>query len=223
MINPEGLMENSGGRGLPEKLPAGEHVLWQGTPAWKILYRRAFHARPLAIYFAVLLVWCEGSYLLHGGAPLAVLLSTLKLGGLSLIPLALLAIYAWGVQRSAVYTVTNRRVVMSIGIVVPMSINLPFAKIGAAGLHRNADGSGDVTLQLIDGETISYAVLWPHARPWRMGRAEPMLRCLPDAEAAATILARALATHAAGPVVLRVVEPSRAPETDLSGHAAQAA
>ena len=223
MINPEGLMENSGGRGLPEKLPAGEHVLWQGSPSWKTLYRRAFHARPLAIYFAVLLVWCEGSYILHGGAPLAVLLSTLKLGGLSLIPLALLALYAWGVQRSAIYTVTNRRVVMSIGLVVPMSINLPFSKIASAGLHRNPDGSGDIAIQTIAGETVSYAVLWPHARPWRMGKPEPMFRCIPDAEAAAAILARALASHAAGPVVLRVVEASRPVEAEISGRAAQAA
>jgi hypothetical protein len=44
-------------RGLPEKLPAGERILWQGTPSWRALAIRAFHARKVALYFAALVVW----------------------------------------------------------------------------------------------------------------------------------------------------------------------
>jgi hypothetical protein len=43
---------------------------------------------------------------------------------------------------------------------------------------------------------MSYFVLWPHAKPWRMGHVEPMLRCIPNAQAVGQILGRALADHA---------------------------
>ena len=38
--------------GLPEALPEGEHILWQGAPDWKVLARRVFHTRKVAVYFA---------------------------------------------------------------------------------------------------------------------------------------------------------------------------
>ena len=43
-------------RGLPEALPAGEHLLWQGQPDWRMLARKAFHVRKLVVYFAGLMV-----------------------------------------------------------------------------------------------------------------------------------------------------------------------
>ena len=42
-------------RGLPEQLPAGEQLLWQGSPEWKRLAQRAFHVRKLVVYFAALI------------------------------------------------------------------------------------------------------------------------------------------------------------------------
>ena len=42
--------------GLPERLPAGERILWQGSPDFRALARNAFHLRKLALYFSVLLV-----------------------------------------------------------------------------------------------------------------------------------------------------------------------
>ena len=41
--------------GLPEPLPAGERVLWQGKPDWKRLANEAFHVRQVAVYFALML------------------------------------------------------------------------------------------------------------------------------------------------------------------------
>ncbi|MGA1462008.1 MAG: hypothetical protein ACO37Y_02315, partial [Steroidobacteraceae bacterium] len=41
--------------GLPERLPEGEHILWQGAPRWTSLAVRAFHVRKLAIYFGLLM------------------------------------------------------------------------------------------------------------------------------------------------------------------------
>jgi hypothetical protein len=41
--------------GLPEKLPKGESILWQGSPDFKAVALRVFHMRALVIYFGILL------------------------------------------------------------------------------------------------------------------------------------------------------------------------
>lgn len=223
-MNPEGLLENSGGRGLPAKLPAGERVLWQGSPSWTMLATRVFHIRIVATYFAVVLAWCVVSTVRAGLPAEAVALSTAKLLAVALVPIALIALYCWGLQRSTIYTITGRRVVMSFGIALPMTINLPFSRIAAAGLKCRADGSGDIPLRLLDGERVAYFVVWPHARPWRLARPEPMLRCIPQVDKAAAILAKALATHTA---VTNSAKPAPAGRSEtaaaLHGQVAQAA
>jgi hypothetical protein len=222
-MKPDGLLENSGGRGLPEKLPEGERVLWQGSPGWKSLLSRVFHARVIALYFAAIIAWTVLSSLIGGEAVGAVALTAAKLTGVALVPLFLAALYCWGVQRSTVYTITNRRLVMSFGLALPMSVNLPFSRIASAGMNRHADGVGDIPLQLLPSERMAYLMVWPHARPWRMARTEPMLRCIPEVEEAAGILARALAAHAELPVPYRpaaLVRHIKAP--GLHGQAAAA-
>ena len=42
-------------RGLPEPLPPGETLLWQGAPDWRVLARHGFHLRQLVGYFGVIL------------------------------------------------------------------------------------------------------------------------------------------------------------------------
>ena len=42
---------------------------------------------------------------------------------------------AWLSARNTVYTITDRRVVMRIGIVLTLTFNLPFKRIAAAGLQ----------------------------------------------------------------------------------------
>ncbi len=187
-------------KGLPASLPAGERVLWQGAPRWQALALRALHVRKVAIYFAVLLVWYAAS-MLSGGEPAGeVAVGTLRLAGLACVPVVLLTAYAWMAARGTIYTVTNRRVVMSIGVAMPITFNLPFARIEGANLKLAADGSGDIALALMPGERLAYLVLWPHARPWRFARSQPTLRAIPDAAAVAQTLGRAFAAHADMPV-----------------------
>ncbi len=113
-----------------------------------------------------------------------------------LVPLALLALYAWGVARSTTYTITNRRVVIRIGMALPLTDQPAVRPHRRRRLPRRPDGSGDIALQLARGDRLAYVVLWPHARPLAPAPAEPMLRALPDAAQAAQILARALAASA---------------------------
>ncbi len=180
---------------LPEPLPAGEKLLWQGKPDWRVLAVRSFHLRGLAIYFGLILAWCLLSRLRSGSVEVA-LVATLRLVAIALVPLVLIAAYAWMTARATTYIVTTRRVILRVGLTVPMSINLPFSRIESAGARVRADGSGDIALLLAERGKLGYFVLWPHARPWRMGRPEPMLRGLADAGAAAQVLARGLAASA---------------------------
>ena len=189
--------------GMPERLPPGERVLWQGRPSWIMLAQSAFHLRKLALYFAALLTWYAVVTFMSNDSTAAAMLATARMSGIALIPLALVAIFAWLTSRATTYTVTDRRVVLGIGIALPMTINLPFNRIASASMSLDANGSGNIVLALLPGEKLAYLAVWPHARPWRMARPEPMLRSIPDAAHISDILARALAASARMPVPAR--------------------
>ncbi len=193
--------------GLPEPLPPGERLLWQGSPDWRVLARRAFHLRKLAAYFGAMLV-LRVAFLLNDGAALSeALRSTVGPLALASLGLGLVALMAWLSARSTVYTITDKRVVMRIGIVLTLTFNIPFKRIAAAGLHLDTGGTGDLPLTLLGPDRIAYLHLWPHARPWRLGKPEPMLRSVPQAALVAQVLSEAwsqatgVAASAAAPTV----------------------
>jgi hypothetical protein len=185
-------------RGLPAPLPPGERLLWQGTPRWGALARRAFHVRKLAIYCAVLLAWRVVADVAEGQPQTAIALGALWLAPLMLAAVGIPALLAWLFSRTTVYTITSRRVILRSGVALPMTLNIPFRVIASAALKTYRDGTGDIPLVLAGSDRISYLHLWPNARPWRMTRPEPMLRGVPDGARVAEILAGALAA-AAGP------------------------
>jgi hypothetical protein len=170
--------------GLPGPLPAGERILWQGRPEWRGLLDHALHARLVAVYFALLTL---GGLLMRSpvGAAVTAVAGILCLG--------LLALFANLSARTSVYTLTDRRIVLRVGVALPMSFNLPLSQIEAADLRMLSGGRGDVALRLEGSGRIAWALLWPHVRPWRMRRPEPMLRAIPGAEAFAIQLYKACA------------------------------
>jgi hypothetical protein len=174
-------------RDLPELLPPGEHLLWQGKPAWRSLARRAFHVDKVAIYFAFLLVV---QVVIDRGK--SAHWTSLVLAILGLVAVAILTFFAWANARTTLYTITNRRIVMRIGVALPICLNVPFCTIGRAALKCFTDGSGDIPLALTTTDRFAYVTLWPHAKPWHLARPEPMLRCVPDAKSVAELLAGAL-------------------------------
>lgn len=185
-------------RELPEPLPAGERILWQGAPDWRSLYRTAFHARGLAMYFGALLL-LRGSFALADGAGLAgAALSMLWLLPLALAGLGVVALLSWLTARATWYTITSRRVVMRMGIALEITFNFPYRVIESAGLRLHADGTGDLPLTLGPGDRIAYLHLWPHARPWHFKNPKPMLRAIPQAELVADTLAQAIASGTGG-------------------------
>lgn len=182
--------------GLPEALPAGERLLWQGAPDWKALAVDALHARKIAIYFAVLTVWRAAIVASDGGSALQIALGAGTLLGLAAAALGLLCLVAWLMATTAVYTITDKRVVMRVGIVLSVTFNLPFKTIESAALRRLSGAHGNITLVLAEPARIAYLQLWPHVRPWQLKRTQPMLRALPQAAAVAQLLAEALAASA---------------------------
>ena len=187
--------EAEGLPGLPGPLPVGEVLLWQGAPNFRAL-ARSLHVRELAAYF-LLLVAIRGVTSCHGDAS-ALASTVLPLIGVSLAALGLVVLFAWLSSRTTVYSITDRRLVVRYGVALSKALNIPFTMVNNAALRLNADTTGDVTLQLERAERVPYVMLWPHVRPWRFSRAEPMLRAIPDAAMVAQRLSRALAAATGG-------------------------
>lgn len=177
-------------RGLPEKPPAGEHILWQGAPSWWEMAKHVFHIRAACVYF-LLLIGLRASMHMQTGVrgPVVAAVSLLPIAA---VGLGLLALLAWLCSRTSVYTITNRRVVLRIGVALPTAINIPFGVIGAAGLRLHAGGAGDIPLALTGANRVAYSNLWPHVRPWHFKNPEPMLRGIPQAGPVAELLGQAL-------------------------------
>ena len=185
-------------KGLPETPPSGEELLWQGAPRWQTLARRAFHVDKVAAYFA-LLIGIQLALGLADGLPAAVAAKhSAWLALLGAAAVGVLALLAWSFARTTVYSITSQRLVMRFGVAIPITINLPFSRIAAAALKTHRDGSGNLPLRLVDGEKVSYWVLWPHARPWHFAPAQPMLRAVPRAAEVAALLAESLQAAPAG-------------------------
>jgi putative photosynthetic complex assembly protein len=191
--------------GLPAELPPGERMLWQGRPDTWWFAVRALHVRKVAAYFAVILLLRLSA---EGG-----LSNHVPFLALALSAVGILYFLAWLMVRSTLYTITDSRVVMRFGIAVPISLNLPFAAIDSAEIRKKGRGASDIAIAARPdaGLRLSYAVLWPHARPWRTSPAQPMLRCLTDADEVAALLGDALAAHAAGHEGIAAAWPAARP------------
>lgn len=177
--------------GLPERLPAGERVLWQGSPDWRTLAVRSFHVRQLTVYFGVILAARAITVGVQGGSAFDAVVAALWLTPAVALALGLLTGMAWLTSRTTVYTITDKRVVMRIGIVLSLTFNLPFRSITGAGLRAHGDGTGSIPITIASSEKIAYVHLWPHARPWRVARPEPMLCSVRDAAQVAQTLSHA--------------------------------
>ncbi|KWV94469.1 photosynthetic complex putative assembly protein PuhB [Erythrobacter sp. AP23] len=163
-----------------------EKIVWQGKPDLGTLARTAFHTRAVGAYFLVLIAiaLALGSI---GGALLT--------GLAAMVTMGLLYSIAWLARRTTTYILTDRRLIMNIGMAIEKSVNLPLKRIGAAHLTDRGAGFGDIALEPTEGRSLGYAMLWPHARPLRFARPQPMLRALPDVADVAHKLAEATAAH----------------------------
>jgi hypothetical protein len=198
-------------RGIAQPLPEGESLLWEGAPNRAALARHALHVRALAGYFAVIILYgLLGAIREHVGVQqtlvtlgIQLILSSLVVGGVHL--------YATITARTTIYAITDRRVVMRVGVVLPTTINIPFHLVDAASSREFADGTGQISLAIRPPDRLGFVHLWPHVRPWRLRWPEPMLRGLTDHAAVARIIREAAA--GAGPIVQPSATPVAVPQS----------
>lgn len=187
-------------KGLPERLPKNEAMLWQGRPQTWALLREAYGLRWIGVYFALVMVWRAADGWLSGGF-MASLAMAIPYGILGLLALVVLALMAWVAARSTVYTVTTARVVMRIGAALTITLNLPYRQIANASLALRDDGTGTIAFETLGDTQLSAMILWPHMRPWRLKRTQPALRCIADAQRVAALIAEAASSRVCEPVV----------------------
>jgi Bacterial PH domain len=166
-------------RGLPGDLPNDEHILWQSAPDWVSHVKAALHIRLAALYFGIIVFWAA----MRGDSNTAIGVTVL-----GIIAVGLFTLFAWGVGRTTVYTLTNKRIIFRIGVALNKCINIPLSEIESANLKMLANDHGNIVLQLKGMPRLGYIMLWPHARSLRFVRPQPMLRAIPDAKAVSVLL-----------------------------------
>ncbi len=165
--------------GLPEQLPPGERILWQASPSAPLIFWSVFRGRLLLAYFGLMLL-LRGSFMYTDTGSVAQTAAAVSwLGLLFLVALGLFAWLSLLMAKTTVYTLTDKRLVMRIGIVLNLSFNIPLRRIQAADVRRLAHGTGEIAIALHPDDKIAYPHLWPHARPWHLANPQPMLRGLP--------------------------------------------
>lgn len=189
-------------------LPEGERLLWEGQPSWRGLALRVFHLPLITTYFVLLFAGRTLAGVLSGQPLEAALAGGTGVFVPAAIVLPVLAVLALLYCRTTRYSLTSRRMLLQFGAVLPMTLNLPLAQIARADLKVYRDGSGDLPLGVNSEQRLSYLLLWPHVRPWRLNKVEPMLRSVPNARHVAELLGQALAE--ASPVPAQATPPAAA-------------
>ena len=199
--------------GLPEALPADERILWQGRPNWWALSVHAFHVRKVAVYFALMIGWQIISRDAAGEEPLAIFFAAMRDLSLSVTAICLLMMVAWWSASTTLYTLTDKRVIMRVGIVLSLTFNLPLRCIRGADLRGLPRGLADIALQLPAGDRIGWFHLWPHQRAWHVRHPQPTLRCVPNGQAVGTLLLKTWQLSQSAPAT----RPPRAATPDWQG------
>lgn len=178
--------------GLPAKLPEGEHIVWQGSPNANAFARSVLHSRKILGYFGIVAIWKFTTALYDGGTIVQALVSASFLALSAVLVAALIWWYARAVKRTTIYTITNKRVVMRFGVALPVTFNYPFAKITTADVKDLFDGNGNIAIGLAEHTRVSWPILWPHTRPWKVAKPEPSMRAIRNVEHVASLLSEQL-------------------------------
>lgn len=196
--------------GLPDHLPEGEKLLWQGRPDWTRLAINAFHVRKVALYFGAIIVGQAGWHLLSGATIDEAVNAMPVLTALAFAACAILLAFAYASAKTTRYTLTNKRALMKIGIALPVIINIPYRQVDGVSFADTGGGIGTICFKTGGGVRLAYMLLAPHAKPWNFGKPQPAFRDIPNVEDVASRLAFALGGRMPAPETLHAV-----PETGL--------
>jgi len=178
--------------GLPAHLPEGEEIKWQGAPDQGAIAKKLLHRNKIAAYFAIVATWKFATALYDGGTVLAAISNSAFMVGLGIVVMALLWLFARAIANTTIYTITNRRIVMRFGIALPVTFNYPFKQVVSADVQDMGNNTGTIALCVKEHTKLSWAILWPHARPFRFAKPEPAMRLIKDLDEVSQILSRQL-------------------------------
>ena len=203
------------------RLMAGERVIWEGRPDWRAVARDVVHVRFVAGYFGLMLIWEFATDRAAGWSRVDTVWRGTGLLVAGLVVMALCAVFAWAIARTTKYTVTTERCILDYGVALTATLSVPLRRVASVGVDARHDGRGDILLTPKPGPRLRYLKLWPHARPWRWSRAEPMLRGVPDVMTVAAAISQAASD--ASPGIIHAAPTVRAevgvmlPEATWSG------
>jgi hypothetical protein len=183
-------------RGVSHPLPPDERLLWEGAPKAGLIARHVFHRWLVVGYFAIVTGWWVSQTYgtVESDAFLPMLGMRLLLAA---IVIGTVEFLARTIANTTVYAITSKRLVLKIGMVLPMSINVPFRIIENAGVGKFRDGSGQIALSLMKGQRLAYVALWPHCKVFSINHPQPVLRGLHEVDRVSAILRDAIVAEAA--------------------------
>jgi hypothetical protein len=178
--------------GIGEALPAGERIRWRGRPRAGLIARHVLKSRAITGYMLVMVALAVATAVRElSGPDLARVLVLPVL--LMLVALGVLWSFAWLHARCTEYIITDRRVVLQVGIALDMSINIPLRVVASGDVVRYKDGSGAIALTILPEYKLAWLALWPHAKTWEFKNPMPMLIGLADVATPAAALREAVA------------------------------
>jgi Bacterial PH domain len=178
--------------GLPDHLPEGERILWQGRPDWKRLAIDALHVRKVAVYFAGVIALQAAYRSAQGDSFDVAFANAPMLIACAVGACGILALIAYLSAKTTRYTLTNKRALMRIGITLPITVNVPYAKVDGVSFANTGDDCGTICFKPGGDVRLAYAMLWPHAKPWNFSKPQPAFRDIADVDAVASRLASLL-------------------------------
>lgn len=177
--------------GIPEALPAGEKVLWQGRPSALALAINTFRIRWILAYFVGATIFRVANLSSNSAGFTemnnAVISSVIFCAGAMVIIFAI----AFAMSRATLFTITSNRVIIRHGVAIRKYVNAPFTTMKSAQLKLRSARIGDIALQFDGSAQPPYLHLWPFAKPFKFSSPEPMLRGVSDPQKVAQILGRA--------------------------------
>jgi Bacterial PH domain len=165
--------------GVSEPLPPGERILWEGAPQPRALARHLLFVRPLATYFGLMILWWIAANRATIGTTTFWVTVAMQTALVGFVLGGIVVLSRW-LSRSTTYAITDKRLVIRLGIVFPLTVNLPLRYVLGAKTKSFADGTGQIALQLDPKERLAWIVLFPHVRPFAFSEPEPVLRGLTD-------------------------------------------
>ncbi len=181
--------------GVEEALPPGESLVWEGQPDVKTLAFRVLYLRAILVYWALVAVGFLAAGALGGRGSGSLAADLVWLMVVAAAGSALIFGLAAAIRSSTTYALTDRRVVIRMGVAFPSVLNLPLHQIDAVdvratGKDREGREVGDLVLTPIGGEQVGWLYLWPHVKPWSWRTPAPALRAIPEAAYVGKLVAR---------------------------------